>query len=220
MKKILSLLLLTACIQTFAQVRFVQPNMKKADEPLVYIGINNYFLIQNTDGTKIISLQSKEGTIERLTDTTFHFTIKSASVNGIQFTYAWVKNGKLQKNIVYPTIYRTATVPDVARLRLGTKTGGKISLAELKIVTKLALDDRDFKTKLNYNILCEVNCKPMKSNDKYLFAIRNGDLQGNADYQDMLGKLSKGDRIRFDKIKVIGNNNKATNLESVVFTVE
>ncbi len=134
---------------------------------------------------------------------------------------AWdLKNGKLQKNIVYPVLYRTATVPDIARLRLGSKSNGKISLAELKMVNKLSLDDKDFKTKITYNILCEVSCKPSKSSDMYVFNIRNGDLQGNPDFQELLSKVSKGDKIRFDKIKVIGNNKTARPLESVTFLIE
>lgn len=203
-----------------AQVKFIQPNMKNPDEQLVYIGIQNYFLIQNTNGTKILSIQCKEGKIEKITDTTFNFKITNASINGIQFSYTWVKNGKLQKNIVYPVLYRTATVPDIARLRLGSKSNGKISLAELKMVNKLSLDDKDFKTKITYNILCEVSCKPSKSSDMYVFNIRNGDLQGNPDFQELLSKVSKGDKIRFDKIKVIGNNKTARPLESVTFLIE
>jgi len=194
--------------------------MKRPDEPLVYLGINNFFMIQNAGATKIISIQSKEGKIERLTDTTFHFHIKTPSANGIQFSYSWVKNGKLQNNMVYPVIYKTAAVPDVARLRLGSRSNGKISLTELQNVGRVALDDRDFQTKLNYSILCELTCKPQKSAEKYIITIRNGDLKGNADFQELLGKLGKGDKLYFDKIKVIGSNNTARTLESTSFTIE
>lgn len=203
-----------------AQVRFVQPNMKKPDEPLVYLGINNYFLIQNTGGVKILSISAKEGKIERLTDTTFHFHIKTPSANGIQFSYNWVKDGKLQKNIVYPLVYKTAPVPDVARLRLGMRSNGRISLVELKTVGRLALDDRDFQTKLNYNIVCELSCKPQNSGDKFIINIRNGDLKNNADFQELLTMLSKGDKLRFEKVKVIGNNNTYKTLESTTFIIE
>lgn len=220
LRKIITFLLLVVYCNCFAQVRFIQPNMKKADEPLVYLGINNYFVIQNAGATKILSIQVKEGKVERLTDTTFHFNIKTASANGIQFTYNWVKDGKLQKNILYPVIYKTAVVPDIARIRLGTKSNGKISLVELKTVSRVALDDRDFQTKLNYNILCELSCKPLKAVEKYIITIRNGDLKGNVDFQELLGKLTRGDKIRFDKIRVLGNNNTAKTLESTTFTIE
>ncbi len=220
MKKILFLLVFFYPCLAFAQVRFIQPNMKKPDEPLVYMGINNFFLIQNTGGVKILSITSKEGKIDRLTDTTFHFHIKTPSVNGIQFSYNWVKDGKLQKNIVFPMNYKTVPVPDVARLRLGMRSNGKISLVELKTVGRLALDDREFQTKLNYNIVCELSCKPQNSGDKYIINIRNGDLKSNADYQELLTKLSKGDKLRFDKVKVIGNNNTYKTLESTTFVIE
>lgn len=203
-----------------AQVTFIQPNLKKPDDLLVYIGINNYFLIQNPEPSKVLSVRSTEGKIERLTDSTFHLFVNNASINGIQLSYSRVQNGKLQKKIDYPSIYLTATVPDVSRLRLGTKSNGKISLTELKNVSKVALDDKDFKMKLNYNIQCEITCKPLKSPTKFVISIRNGDLQGNVDYQELLGKLSKGDRIRFDKIKVIGNNRTARSLESATFSIE
>jgi hypothetical protein len=203
-----------------AQVKFTQPNLKRPDDLMVYIGINNYFLIQNSEPSKVLSVKASEGKIERLTDSTFHLFINTASINGIQLSYSRVQNGKLQKKIDYPSIYLTATVPDVSRLRLGTKSNGKISLTELKNVSKVALDDKDFKIKLNYNIQCEITCKPSKSPTKFVISIRNGDLQGNADYQELLGKLSKGDRIRFDKIKVIGNNRTARSLESVTFNIE
>lgn len=219
--KIIIILLLTAMgIFSYAQVKFVQPNLKKTDEFIVYIGINNFFLIQNSESNKILSIKSSEGRVERLSDSTFHLFVNNASINGIQFSYSWVKNGKLQKNIHYPTTYLTATVPDVSRLRLGPKSNGKISLLELKYVNKLALDDKDFKIKLNYNIQCVITCKPIKGAGKYVIAIRNGDLQNNVDYQELLSKLSKGDKMRFDKIKVIGNNNTARTLESVTYTIE
>ncbi len=220
LKCIFILAAVAKCCLCNAQVKFIQPNLKKPDDLMVYIGINNYFLIQNSESAKVLSVRASEGKIERLTDSTFHLFTNSASINGIQLSYSRVQNGKLQKKIDYPPVFLTATVPDVSRLRLGTKSTGKISLVELKNVTKVALDDKDFKIKLNYNIQCEITCKPVKSLTKFVISIRNGDLQNNVDYQELLSKLSKGDRMRFDKIKVIGNNRTARSLEAATFTIE
>lgn len=206
--------------QSFSQVKFIQPYFKKVDEPIVYIGINNHFLIETAPNEKILTITSTEGKIQRISDSTFNFILKNASISGVHFSYTLYKNGKIQKKTTYPIAYLTATVPDISRIRLGTKTNGKISLAELKNCTKLGLDDKDFQYKLNYNILCEIHCKPIKSTEKFVINIRNGDLANNNDYQELLNKLSKGDKIRFDKIKAIGNNGKAKQLESVTFTIE
>lgn len=207
-------------VTLIAQVQLKQPLMKISEENLVYIGVPNYFVISNDQPFKILNINATEGKIEKLTDTSFIFTIQKASEKGIQFSYTHIKNGKLQKNVSIDGIYLTAFVPDIARIRIGTKSSGKISLNELKLVSRINLDDRNFKMKTNYNILCEINCKPSKSPDKYLIQIRNGDLAGNADFQEMLGKLSKGDRFRVENIKVIGNDNKASNLENVLFIVD
>ena len=221
MKYILGFILIVMNIHAKAEIKFVQPNMKNIEEPLIYIGLNHLFKIENTEKFKILNITATEGKIERLNDSTFLYSTKTSSINGIQFAYSYVKSGKLQKSIKYPTLYRTATVPDITHIRLGTKTNGKINLIELNNIVKLSLDDRDFKLKLNYKIDCDINCKPIKTDAKYYFKIKNSDLQNNIDYQEMITKLSKGDRIRFDNIKIIGSDNKVKKtLESVIFTVE
>ncbi|KXK44362.1 MAG: hypothetical protein UZ11_BCD004000066 [Bacteroidetes bacterium OLB11] len=204
----------------FSQVHFSQPFFKKPDEPIVYIDIPNFFLVQTSNGEKIIQVNSSEGNIERLSDTTFNLHIRNASISGITFTYSVSKNGKIQRNIRYKTTYLTAIVPDISKLRLGVKSNNKISLNELKLINKLALDDKDFLLKLNYKINCTVVCKPNKSIEKYSFLIRNSDLSGNNDFQELLQKLSKGDRIKFDNIKIVGNDGKSKKIESAIYTID
>ncbi len=222
LKSIPIFLLLTFAMShfVFSQVHFSQPYFKKPDEPIVYIGIPNYFLIQTPSDEKMIQISSNEGKIERLSDTSFNLHIQNASISGITFTYSISKRGKVQRNIRYKTVYLTATVPEVSKLRLGMKFGNKISLSELKLINKLALNDKDFLLKLNYKINCTVICKPIKSVEKYSFSIRNGDLAGNNEFQELLQKLSKGDRIKFDNIKIVGNDGKGQKIESAIYTID
>lgn len=216
----LTLLLLGVINPIYSQIIFSQSYFKKPDEAIVYIGIPNYFLMKVPQDEKVIYISSSEGTIERLSDTSFNFYIQNASVSGITFTYNISKRGKIQKKIRKKVVYLTAIVPEVAKLRLGTKTSNKISLSELKLISKLTLNDKDFLLKLNYKINCNVVCKPIKAVEKYNIAIRNSDLSGNIEFQELLQKLTKGDRIKFENIKVLSDDGKIKKLEPVVFTID
>ncbi len=223
MRIILSLLLFFYTTNLFSQVKFLSPTMKNPEDSTLYIGIRYDFKIESAIGSKVNSIHVNKGTVEHLSDSTFSYTLPDEWTADITFTYDLSSKGKLRKGIIYHVKYKPVNFPDaVFRLRLGTKTGGHISLAELKSVTAIKLNDEELKIKPPYAFnRCELSCNPKKTNDGFVISLSGGDLKNNKEYQLLLSKLSKGDILYFENIKISGPDTSITRaMGSAIFTIE
>lgn len=223
MRIALILLLFFCTTDLFSQVKFLSSTMKNPEDTTLYIGIRYDFKIETSIGSKVLNLHVNKGLLENVSDSTFSYILPDVRTTDITFTYDLSSKGKLRKDILYPVHYKPVNFPDaVFRLRVGTQTAGKISLAELKTVTALRLNDEELKIKPPYVFnRCELSCNPKKTNEAFTISLSGGDLKNNKEYQLLLSKLSKGDIIYFENIKISGPDTSITRaMGSAIYTIE